>query len=92
MVEHHGQRRAAAPPASARTARQAGGPEDESTAIIAEAEQAATEAELKALGARARKLPDGPLRVSAAEALKAAGRRLGLTGKSQPAPEPGSGG
>ncbi|WP_223644451.1 phage recombination protein Bet [Corallococcus sp. EGB] len=91
VVEHHGQRRVSAP-ASARTARQVGGPEDESTAIVAEAEQAATESELKALGARARRLPDGPLRASAAEALKAAGKRLGLPGKPQPAPEPGSGG
>jgi hypothetical protein len=67
-----------------------GGPEDVVAAIIEEARQAQTEDDLKALGVRARTLPDGPLRKKAGAALMAAGRRLGLPGKVAAKPEPGS--
>ncbi|MBN9687099.1 MULTISPECIES: hypothetical protein [unclassified Corallococcus] len=71
-----------------------GGPEDVAAAIVAEAEQARTADEVKALSARARKLPTEPLKRAAADALQAAVKRLGIepAKKAQPAPEPGAGG
>ncbi|MCY1042670.1 ERF family protein [Corallococcus sp. bb12-1] len=76
--------------ASARPASQAGGADDDAAAIVAEAEQAATEAECKALGVRARKLPDGPLKKRAAAALQAAAKRLGIETKKPATREPGA--
>ncbi|MFP2897822.1 hypothetical protein [Corallococcus sp. 4LFB] len=67
-----------------------GGPEDVAAAIVAEAEQARTADEVKALSARARKLPTEALKRQAADALQAAVKRLGIEPPKKAQREPGA--